>query len=254
MCPTSKKPRTPVHLLPRLLAPMMLALASLSVQAGELQDFSATYMIEKYDNIIGVADYTLEQDAGKAHFSMRTQLSGLAALFRDDKVEEDSWLEPSQGKLQLVRYQYRHIGSKHNRNTDLAITWAKDCSHGLASGSHAGKPVSLEVKRNVLDTLSFQLALMQDAAATDTDLTYTVFNKDELKSYSFTRKGHDTLRLANRDVATIIVERKSDDRITRLWLATQFQYIPVKIEQIENDITNTRMVIDKLAQAGQKQF
>ncbi len=241
-------------MISRLLLSAILSVASLTAQSAELQDFAATYMIEKYDIIIGVGDYHLEQDAGKAHFFMRSKLTGLAALFRNDRAEEDSWLEKDhQGRLQLMHYRYQQSGSKHNRNTDLTVAWTEDCTHGRVSGSHAGKPVSFDVKATVRDALSFQLSLMQDAAS-ERALSYAVLNKNELKSYIFTRNGNETLSLANQNVETLIVERKTDDRITRLWLAKQFQYTPVKIEQIKDGTINTRMVIDTLTQAGQKKL
>lgn len=220
-------------------------------QAETLQNFEAVYIIEKYNSSVGLATYQLKREADQVHFSMRTKLTGIAALFRNDRVAEDSWLTESENGLQLQRYSYQQTGSKNNRNTKLTLTWPNDGRTGAAYGTYAGKPVNLDVPANVYDALSFQLALMQNAA-NDSSLNFEVLSKDELKHYAFRRIGVETLKIAQFNIETTIVERQQDDRTTRLWLANNFQYLPVKIEQTDEGKSDTRMLIDKLILSGKQ--
>ncbi|MGB5396492.1 MAG: DUF3108 domain-containing protein [Gammaproteobacteria bacterium] len=232
----------------------ILALSMLSshVRADALLDFTAVYKVEKYDSDIGRTTYQLEQDAGSAHFSMRTELTGFFALFRKDRIKEDSWLNLSNGELQLQRYSYIHEGSKRDRNTQLSIQWPAEPGDGVASGSHAGKAITFNVGANVRDALSFQLSLMRDAARNNEVMDYAVLSKDELKHYTFKRAGTDTLTIGGRDITTLVVERQSGERTTRLWLAPEYQYTPVKIELIEDDDSDTLMRIDTLTLNGKR--
>ena len=238
--------------IPRLL--LLLALLTLSTHASSssLMDFTAVYQVEKYNSDIGRTTYQLQQDTGNAHFSLRTELTGFFALFRKDRILEDSWLKTVNGELQLQRYSYTHEGSKRDRNTRLSIEWPANTGPGVASGNHAGKDIRLEVSADVRDALSFQLSLMRDAAIENHALDYAVLSKDELKHYSFRRAGSETLTIGNREIKTLVVERQSGDRTTRLWLAPAYQYTPVKIELIEDDDSDTLMRIDTLTLSGKR--
>jgi hypothetical protein len=233
-----------------LLASALMMVSALT-QAEPLQDFKASYLLEKYNNVVGLSTYQLSQKANETHFSMRSKVSGLVALFRDDRLEEDSWLKQKDGALQLQRYSYHQFGSKDNRNTELAVLWSNDGATGTASGSHEGKPVSLPVTTGVRDALSFQLSLMQNVAS-NSSLEFDVLNKDELTHYAFKRVGKESLMIHDQTVDTTIVERQQDDRTTRLWLADKFQYTPVKIELLKKGKTDSLMLIDKLSISGKQ--
>jgi hypothetical protein len=220
-------------------------------QAEPLEDFKASYLLEKYENVVGISTYELSQRAGETHFSMRSKVSGFIALFRDDRIEEDSWLKQKDGALQLQRYSYHQYGSKDNRNTELSIHWSDDNATGTASGSHKGKPVNINVTRGVRDALSFQLSLMQNMS-NHGSLNFDVLNKDELTHYSFKRTGKENLKIHDHTVDTTIVERQQDDRTTRLWLANKFQYTPVKIELLKKGKTDSLMLIDQLSLSGKR--
>ena len=231
---------------------LILSAAQSYAHAAALQDFTAVYLVEKYNSDVGRTTYQLQHNAADVHFSMRTELTGFIALFRKDRIEEDSWLKLVNGELQLQRYSYRHKNSKKNRDTQLSIQWSADTGTGVASGNHAGKAISFNVDERVSDALSFQLSLMQDAPQEHQLLDYAVLNKDELKQYTFRRAGSETLTIRGREVTTLIVERQSGERTTRLWLAPEYQHTPVKIELVEDDESDTVMRIDALTLNGKR--
>lgn len=235
-----------------LMALGALLLMATSAQADTLSEFSAEYQVEKFNSIIGRTSYRLKRETDHVHFFMRTELAGFIALLRNDRVEEDSWLQENNGKLRLLRYSYKQEGSKHNRNTRLGIEWQQDHTTGLATGSHAGKAVSIPVSDGVSDALSFQLSLMQDAADEDRALEYSVLNKDKLRQYVFRRLEHEDLEIRDQVVKTLVVERVHDNRSTRLWLAIEYQYTPVRIEIIEDGDTDSRMLVDELIIDGKR--
>lgn len=238
------------RLLPAALAAVFLLAPGLS-QGEALQDFEAVYRIEKYDTDIGIATYLLKQVPGQAHFSMRSKPTGFVALFRNDRVAEDSWLEEKNGALQLQRYSYQQTGGKQDRKTELAITWLDNDTIGNARGQHDGQPVNIKVSTRVRDALSFQLTLMQYAAS-HSNLNFDVLNKDELKIYAFKRVGKEILEIDQQNVETTIVERQQDDRTTRLWLADKYQYVPIKIIQTQENKSETRMLINSLSLSGKQ--
>lgn len=220
--------------------------------ADPLNEYTASYMIEKFDSEIGRATYNLERSEDTLHFSLRSKLTGFISLFRKDRLEEDSWLSLHQNQWRLDKYQFNQHGSKRNRNMLVNIDWdsASPEKPVIASGHYAGKEFQTPVDTDIRDALSFQISLMQDAGCTNKPLNYATFAKGEIKPYNFTRASEETLTFNGREINTMLVERHHSSRVTRLWLAIDYQYIPVKIERIENDDVEMLMLIDNLTLAG----
>ena len=150
----------------RLWAVVLLLLVTVSAaHAGNpLPDYNAVYLVEKLDNIVGKSTYRLKNSDEGIHFSQTTELVGIAALFRDDRIEEDSWLVYDGDLLLLKKYQYLHSGSKKNKNVDLEISWSPDETsqilRGQMTGTSAGRVIREPVDTRVRDALSFQLSLI----------------------------------------------------------------------------------------------
>jgi len=242
------------------MALLLLATVSPAHADFSLPEYNAIYMVEKLNTVIGKATYHLKHTDKGVHFSQVTELVGIAALFRDDRIEEDSWLAYDGDLLLLQKYQYLHHGSRKNKNVALQISWATDeTSHtklGKVTGTSRGKVINESVNANVRDTLSFQISLMRDALteseSTDFDdsdsgiFDYPILSKGVLKQYRFTEVGTEELEISNKTISTIKLERKHNNRTTWLWLAPELHYITVKIKRIEEGKSDTLITLDKV--------
>jgi hypothetical protein len=211
--------------------------------------FTAVYNVEKSNTLVGRATYQLQHDSDDAvHFSQRTELAGFISLIRDDRLEEDSWLNLHDMAWRVTKYRYEQSGSKKNQNTLVSINWPEDSAQAVyARGQYADKDIQLEVKPGIRDALSFQLTLMQDATCDDKALSYSVITKGEIKHYHFERVREETLQIRGLSFSTQVVERKHDAHtVTRLWLARDFQNIPLRVARLEDGELDSEMTIDKL--------
>jgi Protein of unknown function (DUF3108) len=232
-----------------------LCFSGIGIARADMADeFTAVYSIEKFSSTLGRATYRLEHKDATVHFSMLTELTGFFALFRKDRLEENSWLSQHNNQWRLNKYSYQQSGSKHSDNMLVTIDWPEDNADQavFASGQYAGKAIKLPVDHRIRDALSFQLALMQDIDIEGKTLDYDVISKGEISHYQFKRMGEETLELNGREIKTQVIERQHDSRITRLWLAVDYQNIPVKIVRIEDGEIDTQMTIDTLVLSGKR--
>jgi hypothetical protein len=78
---------------------------------------------------------------------------------------------------------------------------------------------------------------MQDAAKGTKKVTYPVISRGELKTYTFTNLGQETIETPLGKFEAIKLERRKDDGENTTytsWHALKLHYLPVKFENQEN--------------------
>ena len=206
-------------------------------------DYEANYIVEKYDTQVARLSYRLQHLNKQIIFTTQAEVTGFAALFRNDSAAERSVLM-NASPPRLLSYQYQQNGGKKNRNTRLTVDWQGDS--GSIQGEYAGAPFTKTVHGAVWDPLSVQLALMRDMATKSPPFRYQVIHHGELKQYAFEQLADDTLEIDEVFYDAVVLQRKNNNRLTRFWLAKDYQYIPLQIENYKNGELDTRIVLDSL--------
>jgi len=206
-------------------------------------DYDATYLVEKHATQIARLSYQLRTRGKQTEFTTRAEVSGFAALLRDDSATERSVLM-NASPPRLLSYRYRQTGSKKNRNTQFHIDWHGET--GQVQGNYAGTAFSETVQGAVWDPLSVQLALMRDLAMKQPPFRYQVIHHGALKQYDFEALADDTLEIDEVFYDAVVLQRKHNNRLTRFWLAKDYQYIPLQIENYKNGELDTRILLDSV--------
>jgi hypothetical protein len=107
---------------------------------------------------------------------------------------------------------------------------------------HQASPIGLP---NVFDELSYQLVLQQDLIAHKQKFEYWLISSDKLKKYIFKIVGHERISTPIGLVKTTKVQRSNEGkRTTTLWLADDYEYLPIAFSQIRpNRPTLDAMII-----------
>ena len=84
------------------------------------------------------------------------------------------------------------------------------------------------------DKLLYQLTLMRDLQNDRKELAYLIPDRGELKIYRFNRLKEEDIDTPLGKLHTIALQWSRDDRVTKLWCAPKYNYLPVQIEQVEN--------------------
>lgn len=215
--------------MPRVL-PLLLALLALPVQALELKPFSASYTADwKQVPISGTAGRSLKTlDNGR--WELDFEASMLVASLRESstfRMENEAFLPLS--------YRFERSGLGKGKQIELDFDWTEK----QVLGNDRGEPVRLPLNRGLQDKSTYQLLLQHDVAAGKQSMSYQVIDGDEIETYDFRVLGEENVRTKAGLLAAIKVERVRDptqsNRKTVLWFAKDWNYLLVRLHQVEKD-------------------
>jgi len=200
------------------------------VQAAELKPFSASYTADASQMPIG----------GSASRSLVKDENGLwrlefSASMLIASINESSHFRLQNGQPIPLDYYLNRSALGKTRETQLSFDWTKK----QISGSYRGKPVALSLVKGVLDKSTYQIALQQDVAAGKKTMSYPIVDGDEIETLHFRVLGEEPVKTEVGQIAAIKVERVREEgqngRQTRLWFAKDWDFLLVRLEQVEKD-------------------
>ncbi|HEX5844234.1 MAG TPA: DUF3108 domain-containing protein [Pseudomonas sp.] len=209
---------------------LALALFSLPAAAFELKPFSASYTADwKQVPVSGTAARSLEPlDNGLWKLSFEASML-VASLSEQSnlRLEKSTFLPQS--------YLYERSGLGKSKKIEHDFDWnAKQ-----VIGSDRGTPVRLPLNRGLLDKSTYQLALQYDVALNKKSMSYQVVDGDEIETYDFRVLSEEVVSTEAGSVDAIKVERVRDptqsSRKTVLWFAKDWNYLLVRLHQVEKD-------------------
>lgn len=134
-----------------------------------------------------------------------------------------------------LHYRYELTGwAVPDRDAKLDFDWDKD----QVRNDVQNKPWNMPIHPGVLDRLGFQLQLRQDLKAGKKRMTYYIADGGKLKDYEFAVVNEGPLDTKHGTINTIQVDQVRDPhnhkRETHLWFVPQWDYLLVRMIQIEN--------------------
>lgn len=207
-----------------------LALIALPVWAFQPTPFQASYTADwKQVPISGSAErnlVALDNGRWELQFNASMLVAGL---------DEVSTFTFNNGTFEPATYRFKRTGMGKSKNIELDFDW----NEKKVIGTHRGDPVLLPLVRGLLDKSTYQMALQADVAAGKTSMSYQVVDGDEIDTYDFRVLGPDRVRTQAGLLEAIKVERVRDPtkspRKTVLWLAPDWDYLLVRLHQVEKD-------------------
>lgn len=208
-----------------------LAMSVLPAQAeSTLKPFNASYTADwKQVPVSGTAQRSLEAQADgrwKLSFEASMLVAGLT---------EVSTFRVENGSLLPLTYRFSRSGLGSSKEIEHDFDWEQK----QVLGSDRGTPVRLAINRGMLDKSTYQQALQHDVAAGKTSMNYQVIDGDEIDVYDFRVLGEEVVRTKAGLVDAIKVERVRDPtqskRKTILWFAKDWNYLLVRLHQVEKD-------------------
>ena len=221
------------HLLSYLCAISLLAIGAAHAD-NVPADFDALYAISINDFVIGESRIQLQAQAEDRYlYRSNTKSTGIASLFRSDRVQESSLFKLHRDRIRPLEYRFDHTGSKKERHALLRFDWpAKKVSNTVE-----GHTWEMTIPGHAMDKLVVQIAVMMDLSAGKDHLAYAIADGGKLKEYQFAVVGEERIKVPAGEFDVVKIERlrKDFDRTTHLWCAPGLNYLPVRIEQIEHE-------------------
>jgi hypothetical protein len=229
----------------RWLTAICLALASTLAAANPVVPFTASYAADmRKVPVNGEANHALVRNEDGSW-----TLSFHAGMFVA-RLNEDSTFRMENGKLQPQRYRYERKGLGRGRTTTTYF----DYPSGLVRGEHRGDSFTLPLEDGLLDKVSYQLALQRDLMAGKTEMHYRVVDGDEIEDYTFRVTGEQRVTTRAGQFDAVEVERVREEgarRQTTLRFAKDWQYLLVRLNQVETDGQHYQIVLKEAVLDGE---
>jgi hypothetical protein len=194
--------------------------------------FVDAYKLYAYGVEIGQGHRVFGKTAdGKYQFHSNSNTTGVAAMLRDDKIEEHGLWEMRGRDIIPLKYSYQHSGKHKQKAIKLEFDWAS-----WRVRNNADPVWEIEAEKGALDPMSSQIALMRDLLEGKRgDIVYRIPYKGKVQDYLLQYQGEEQLDTALGVLKTVKFRRQGSnkDRITTMWCAPALLYLPVRIEHQE---------------------
>ena len=217
------------------------------VQAADLQPFSASYTADwKQLPMSGSAERSLSKnDNGTWTLSFKASMM-IASL------TEESTIRLDKDTLLPQSYTFERGGLGKAKKINLDFDW----SSKMVTGSDRGDPVKVPLNSGMLDKSTYQLALQRDVAAGKKSMSYQVVEGTDTDTYDFRVLGAEKVSTKAGSVDAIKVERVRDPtqnkRTTVMWFAKDWDYLLVRLQQVETDGKEYNIMLQEGTVAGKE--
>ncbi len=182
---------------------------------------------------VGAATIVFKVD-GQDHYSLVSTMEakGLASIFLSGRLIQSSKGLINKSGLQPEEFLYQ-MTSKPDKNRQAIFDW----SNYKLKMTFGKEEQIVDLPEGTQDFLSFMYQFMFSPPLNQMQITFTNGKKLQLHEYAFS--GEETLHLKFGDVKTFHIDKTSSesDERTELWLAEEYQNLPVKIRKTEKDGT-----------------
>lgn len=192
--------------------------------AADLTPFKATYAIRWNGMNAGTGHLHL-QKLGDGHWSYesRIQSRGLFRLAIPTNQVSRSVFRIIDGRVVPETF------TSDENSQSLTFDWQK----GRVTGTVSRKPVDLPIQQGLLDSLSVQVALMQELLSERMPARFVIVDEDRIKDYLYAVEGSEVIdSVAGTHRADIFSSRRPGSRkATYFWCAPDMGYMPLKVER-----------------------
>ncbi len=172
-----------------------------------------------------------------------TEAKGLVSLFMNNLVQKSDGIVTDKGLVpNYYSYQY---GNDKNKIQSAAFAWSDGV---IVMRSAKGEKIE-PLATGTQDFLSFMYQFMFSPPLESMQITMT--NGKQLRTYTYSFAGEEIITTKIGDLNTIHLLKQGDkEEKTELWLAADYQNLPVKIRKTEKDgsvIEQTAIKISTIA-------
>ena len=191
-----------------------------------------TDVTAKFDSgVAGKAAIVYQSMLDGTHYQLRSviEASGLASLFIPNLLQTSEGVIVRRG-LQPQHYLYQ-FGNKKNKTFSADFDWP---NHKLRLHS-ASEDTLVDLPDGAQDLLSFMYQFMFVAPLQNMQITVTNGKKLGIYDYSFEGEEIVPTKMGNLNTFHILRRSAEGDDKTELWLALDYQHVPVKIRKTEKE-------------------
>jgi hypothetical protein len=222
-------------LLATCFAQAKVAAPQLKTSSYQPKAYEATYSVFRNGKDLGIANVKFA-DAGNGRWELTTHTvgTGIAAI-AGVEINERSLLRWNEGKPETIDYSFKQKAGWKTKQRSIKV----NAETRVVSSQDNDKNYSLKYEPNVIDRHLVTVAVMQNLLQGKRgDLEYAVADRDQLQSQLYRVTGSEKLDTSLGVQNSIKIQRireANNGRSNTLWLGVDKQFVPLRIEQKENN-------------------
>lgn len=232
-----------------VLLGFMLCTGQTPAAQPELRPFTATFSITWKGMSAGSSALELEKlPDGRWAYSSRSAARGLFRLAMPADLSSRSVFRVHEGQVIPELFTADDGASGNEKDQRITFDWER----GRVTGIAERRPVDFPTQPGLLDTMSVQVALMQELLSGRTPTRFVLLDKDKIKDYLYTTEGSETLRTVVGEHRTVIFRssRPGSSSGTYFWCAPDLGYLPLKVERRDGKDVQWSMALKQLTREG----
>lgn len=232
-----------------LLSAAAIHPAPAQAQANGLKPFRAEFSITWRGMAAGSTALTLEQlPDGRWAYSSESEARGLFRLAMPADLSSRSVFRLRDGRVVPDTFTTDDGARSSDKDQQLTFDW----DAGRVSGIVERKRVDLPLEPGLLDTMSVQVALMNELLAGRKPERFVLIDKDRIKDYLYSTEGTQRLSTVVGEHETVIFRssRPGSKKGTLFWCAPALGYLPLKVERRDGKDLEWSMTLRRLERAG----
>ena len=231
----------PLKTLSLIVAALVMSATSFATP----KEFRAEYELYRNGKLMGSSQIALSKSGRGYQFSTTSASEGgWASLLGGAEIKEVSEFNINGEAFQPISYSYRQSVSVKTRKRDITFDWNKQ----WAREDDGDNVVSYLLEPGSLDRNLVVLALAQDLKARRTSLNHMVAYKGEAVNWRFKNVNTEKVSTALGVIEASRIERVRDNknRSTISWHAPKYDYLPIKIQQLEPNGDSIEMRLKRM--------
>lgn len=183
--------------------------------------------------------FNIDNNGSYSIYSL-TQAKGLVSLFFSNLIQTSEGNVTNKGlKPNYYSYQY---GNDEKKLQSAHFNW----NDGVVKLHNSRGDSSVKLREGTQDFLSFMYQFMFTPPLENLQITMT--NGKRLRTYTYSFEGEETITTKLGELKTVhLLKSSGDEEKTEIWLASDYQYLPVRIRKTEKDGTVIEQLATKLS-------
>ena len=206
-----------------------------------LHPYNASYVIHSEGDKLGNASRNMLFEDGIWKLQVSTKLKKWMLTL---KSQEFSKFVIADNKLFTNEFfTSTKISFKSARTVQQSFDWQQK----MEAGKKGKQNWKLPLDEHLYDRMSHLVKLRSDLLSGAKEFNYTISYKGKRKTYSYKVTGDETISTQMGKIDTVRLDRVSgDDSRFSLWLSPEYNYLPIRIAQIEQDKPDVVLTLSKL--------
>ena len=163
--------------------------------------------------------------------SLEASIAGQALA----NLDQASEFTIDSGRIVPLNYSYQLSGVSRASHT-IFFNWDAE----VALSTEGDESWQLQLKEGVMDQLSYQVAIRQalmDNTEDETSFSFEIIDGDAIEIQEYRLVGEEITSTPLGELSTLKLEQvreASDERVTEIWLALEWDFLLTRIEQLNS--------------------